>query len=724
MGLYIRKNRWGMRWKWSRECIRNMRHVYSLLLGCLFAVSVCAQQPNDHIFPAAAAARPFISFDSKGFFVDGKRTFLVSAGMEYARVPRALWADRLLRLQRCGFNCVEVYTFWNIHEPREGVFDFKGENDLDAFLKLVKKMGMYAIVRVGPYYCAEWDNGGYPLWLKFKPGLRVREPNFLFEKYVGLFFDRLLPIVSANQIHRGGAVIMVQLENEHPAGWGTDEPNSYFSFLRKKALTLGLEVPYFFSGLHHDNDPAGETLSLRDPARPNPWFSTEFWSVWYNGYGSGDSAARVFGRRTWKIIARGGGGYNYYMAHGGSNFGYTNNDEDAASYDYGAAVGQAGDLRPIYFGFKRAAIFAHSFQDILENSINAASVYKDLTTDSTLKITARSADAGDLIFLDNPGKKNLTAIIKVGGGIPASNITLAPGEIYPLVHNYTINNLMTLNWSLSRIYGLVRQGNTTTILVEAKKGEQTALYFQTSGKPVLSKGNAAFKLTDGNLSLITFSKQSLGPDEFTFEVSGQRVRILVMDVKGMNKTWLTEQPGFSAIISGPSYLDKVQMHNKQLLMNAEHPLKSKNDGPVWLYMENSSTLLKSVNQLDINTNSTINLAPWRKKNASVYAEQGYNDQDWFSSTDPQQMGADGNLTANAWYCTKLDVPTSGKYTMQVDGGDRATAFVDGKKTIDWKVRDGEVTFKLEKGPHILSIFTAHDGRDKLAAYMGPITDVD
>ncbi|HXO74001.1 MAG TPA: beta-galactosidase, partial [Puia sp.] len=408
-----------------------MRHVYSLLLGCLFAVSVCAQQPNDHIFPAAAAARASISFDKNGFFVDGKRTFLVSAGMEYARVPRALWADRLLRLQRCGFNCVEVYTFWNIHEPREGVFDFKGENDLDAFLKLVKKMGMYAIVRVGPYYCAEWDNGGYPLWLKFKPGLRVREPNFLFEKYVGLFFDRLLPIVSANQIHRGGAVIMVQLENEHPAGWGTDEPNSYFSFLRKKALTLGLEVPYFFSGLHHDNDPAGETLSLRDPARPNPWFSTEFWSVWYNGYGSGDSAARVFGRRTWKIIARGGGGYNYYMAHGGSNFGYTNNDEDAASYDYGAAVGQAGDLRPIYYAFKRAAFFARSFASelCLPNAIG---------------------------FLDSAG------------------------EIMPVVHDCALTGTVRLVGNTMPVLGKLG----TTLMVYGKAGNEGILNFLNKGKRI------------------------------------------------------------------------------------------------------------------------------------------------------------------------------------------------------------------------------------------------
>src|ERR1700710_274131 len=125
--------------------------------------------------------------------------------------------------------------------------------------------------------------------------------------------------------------------------------------------------------------------------------STEFWSVWYSGSGSTVKDALVYERRTWKIIAHGGNGYNYYMAHGGSNFGYTNNDEDAAAYDFGAAVGQTGDLRPLYYSFKRAALFATSFQDILENSTDATATYQHLTNDTGISVTARSSPAGDII---------------------------------------------------------------------------------------------------------------------------------------------------------------------------------------------------------------------------------------------------------------------------------------------------------------------------------------
>ena len=72
-----------------------------------FGLTVGSASPahaNDHMFPAAPAAKASIDYDSKGFLIHGKRTFLVSAGMEYARVPHELWRDRLLRLKRAGFN--------------------------------------------------------------------------------------------------------------------------------------------------------------------------------------------------------------------------------------------------------------------------------------------------------------------------------------------------------------------------------------------------------------------------------------------------------------------------------------------------------------------------------------------------------------------------------------------------------------------------------------------
>src|SRR5450759_2834222 len=99
-------------------------------------------QADDGIFPPAPAAKPFIDFDGRGFLINGQRAFITSGSLHYSRVPRAQWRDRMLRFKRAGINTVQTYAFWNLHEPREGKWDFSGDKDLDAFLKTAKALGM------------------------------------------------------------------------------------------------------------------------------------------------------------------------------------------------------------------------------------------------------------------------------------------------------------------------------------------------------------------------------------------------------------------------------------------------------------------------------------------------------------------------------------------------------------------------------------------------------
>ncbi|GAA4322544.1 hypothetical protein GCM10023149_22940 [Mucilaginibacter gynuensis] len=681
----------------------------------LYPAITRAQQVNDHIFKPAPAAKSFIDFDNKGFMVNGKRTFLVSAGLEYARVPRQLWRDRLMRIKRAGFNCVEVYTIWNFHEPVEGKFNFSGDADLDAFLNIVKELGLYSIVRVGPYYCAEWDSGGYPIWLKFKKGLRVREHNALFEQYVDRFFDKLLPIVFKHQINHNGSVILVQLENEHPQGWGTDMPDDYFRHLQTKALSMGMEVPYFFSGLHHASDPAGDG-HLDDAKRPNPWFSTEFWSVWYNQYGAKPADAAVYDRRTWKIIAHGGNGYNYYMAHGGSNFGYTNNDEDAASYDYGAAVGQAGDLRPIYYAFKRASWFSRSFEDVLENSVNDSASYSKIIADTALKVSVRKSPEGSLIFIDNPGKQAITAKLNIDS-VSDFNLNVSPGEIYPLVHQYRLNQQVTLNRALTRIYAIVKQGNTITIITDAEQGARLYLDFTVQLAPDML--SPAFKLTGNRLLLDELMSAIDQPKEYMFETGDQIVRVLAMNRAWTDRTFIDESTGQNLIISGADYIHDVKLKGTQLSVETEAPLLAKEQYPKLLYTANKTINLNETVVPAIAPVKPVALSKWTTKTGWPSATTH-----WTTSANPLPMGADADVTANAWYKTSLKVAATGKYILQVKGNGRGQAFVDGKAAANWKLNEGEVSLNLKKGTHQLTIFTAHDGRDKLAAYIGPLDEVD
>jgi beta-galactosidase len=118
---------------------------------------------NDLMYPSAETARPFIDFDGAGFVINGQRAYLSSGSIHYPRVPPELWHDRLLRLKQANFAAVETYAFWNYHEPQENQFDFTGDKDFGKFLDAAQQLGLYATVRVGPYVCAEWDFGGYPV---------------------------------------------------------------------------------------------------------------------------------------------------------------------------------------------------------------------------------------------------------------------------------------------------------------------------------------------------------------------------------------------------------------------------------------------------------------------------------------------------------------------------------------------------------------------------------
>ena len=716
------------------KCILFSRPAFFTLLFFVFLSKLSAQNVspnpsrNDHIFPSQVAAKSYIDFDGRGFLIHGKRTFIVSAGIEYARVPRGLWHDRLLRIKRAGFNAVEIYTFWNYHEPKEGEFDFSGDQDLDSFLKLVKKMGMYTIVRVGPYYCGEWNFGGFPIWLKFKPGLRVREDNRPFLEAVDNFFNKLIPIVAKNQINRGGSVIMVQLENEHNSAWGTVTPNAYFSSLKNKTLSLGIEVPYYFSGLHPGNDPASNKPSLDDPMRPNPWFSSEYWSVWFSNYGPQPNDSITYDRRTWKILAHGGNGYNVYMAHGGSNFDYNNDRDMAASYDYGAAVGQGGDLRPIYYAFKKAAWFARSFQDILANSQDASSLFQTTINDSALTVTARSSPSGTIVFLDNqeegPVEVQLNAPSALGL-LEAPKLKISADEIMPLILDFPLTADVKIAWAPARIYGMTSQDSTHTLLVHGVPGDSIRLYFTVQQKVNFLSGAESFRVLPSQfLELRTVIFPNM-PTEYSFEVAGKTIRIVVVNSDLAAKSWIVEIGQKKTLVVGPSYAAEAFTKNGKINLRTEHPWNGDIDSIAWVYLADNS-VLRLVAPAKSGTNVLqLHLTEWSTKDAAEAAYPKFNDKRWLQSENPLQMGADGDITANVWYRTNITVPETGIYTLKFSKiRERVALFLNGIRLDSGKAFT-QIDVNLKVGEeNTIALFTAHDGRNKEIFYVGPVDTVD
>ncbi|MFD9130167.1 glycoside hydrolase family 35 protein [Kitasatospora sp. NPDC059571] len=276
-----------------------------------------------------------LTYDSTGFRLDGRPLRILSGALHHFRTRPEQWPARLASLRAMGLNTVETYTAWNVHEPAPGRYEREGE--LGAFLDEAARQGLWAIVRPGPYICAEWDNGGLPGWLTARTGRRTRTSDPAYLAAVDAWFDRLLPAVVERQADLGGPVLMVQVENEY-GSFGSDR--AYLGHLADGLRRRGVTVPLFTSDGPEDHmltggtlpgvpatvnfgsDPEAAFAALRRHRPGDPLFCMEFWNGWFDHWGrphhtrDADEAAGVLRR-----ILAAGASVNLYMAHGGSNFG-------------------------------------------------------------------------------------------------------------------------------------------------------------------------------------------------------------------------------------------------------------------------------------------------------------------------------------------------------------------------------------------------------------------
>ena len=192
--------------------------------------------------PGLAAQTHTFRLGTDEFLLDGKPFRIMAGEIHYQRIPREYWADRLTKVKAAGLNTVGTYVFWNALEPEPGQWDLSGGNDLGAFIRTAQRLGLWVIVRPGPYACAEWDFGGLPAWLLRTPDIKVRcsDPRYMAacESYV----LKIAEVVRDLQVHRGGPVLMVQVENEY-GSFGNDR--EYMLALKGFWDKAGIEVPLY-----------------------------------------------------------------------------------------------------------------------------------------------------------------------------------------------------------------------------------------------------------------------------------------------------------------------------------------------------------------------------------------------------------------------------------------------------------------------------------------------
>ena len=315
-----------------------------------------------------------------GTFTVGKGTFLLNgepfivkaAEVHYPRIPRPYWEHRIKMCKALGMNAVCIYIFWNIHEQKEGQFNFTDNNDVAEFCRLAQRNGMYVIVRPGPYVCAEWEMGGLPWWLLKKKDIRLRERDPYFMERVKIFEQKVGEQLAPLTIQNGGPIIMVQVENEY-GSYGEDKP--YVSEIRDCLRGIyGQELALFqcdWSSNFEKNglDDLTWTMNFGTGAnidqqfrrlgqlRPDaPKMCSEFWSGWFDKWGARHETrpAKDMVDGMDEMLSK-GISFSLYMTHGGTSFGHWAGANspgfapDVTSYDYDAPINEYGQATPKYY---------------------------------------------------------------------------------------------------------------------------------------------------------------------------------------------------------------------------------------------------------------------------------------------------------------------------------------------------------------------------------------
>lgn len=313
-----------------------------------------------------------IKIGKEKFEIDGKEIRIISGAMHYFRTVPQNWEDRLQKMKALGCNAVETYMPWNLHEPKKGKYNFKGMLDVVKFIRTAEKIGLYVIMRPGPFICAEWEFGGLPAWLLKDRNIRLRTSEKTYYGHVEEYLKKVFEILKPLQIHENGPIIMIQVENEYGA-YANDRKylNDLVKLNRKyfkvplftadqpvEHMMRAAQLPGVFTTGNFGSRAKERFPKLRTFQPDGPLMCMEFWVGWFDYWGgshvtrSADSTAQALDE-----MLELDGSVNIYMFHGGTNFGFMNGanrkyqqkyEPTVTSYDYSALLAEDGSITDKY----------------------------------------------------------------------------------------------------------------------------------------------------------------------------------------------------------------------------------------------------------------------------------------------------------------------------------------------------------------------------------------
>ncbi|MEK4508359.1 beta-galactosidase [Paenibacillus anaericanus] len=317
-----------------------------------------------------------LSISGDHFLLDGQPLQLLSGALHYFRIVPEYWRDRLLKLKACGMNTIETYIPWNLHEPEEGRFYFEGIANIEAFVQLAGELGLHVILRPSPFICAEWEFGGLPAWLLADDNMQLRCEDKAYLSKLDAYFDELLPRLQPLLSTHGGPVLALQVENEY-GSFGSDK--AYLNYLKEGMIARGMDVLLFTSDGAEDHMLQGGMIDgvfatvnfgsrakesfakLREYQPTGPLMCMEFWNGWFDHWMKPHHTRPEFEvAETLDEMLTLGASVNFYMFHGGTNFGFMNGanlfdkyEPIVTSYDYDTLLDESGKPTAKFYAVRK-----------------------------------------------------------------------------------------------------------------------------------------------------------------------------------------------------------------------------------------------------------------------------------------------------------------------------------------------------------------------------------
>jgi hypothetical protein len=638
-----------------------------------------------------------VAYDDRSYSLDGNRIWLVSGAIHYYRVPEALWSDRLLKAKRCGLNCVSTHVAWNFHELREGQWDFAGDQDIAKFVKLAGEMGLYVILKPGPYVGGELDGGGLPGWLGTKSGMAYRANNASFIHYFDKYFRHVLARLADLQVTRGGNIVLIQNECEYTLTTMPDR-QSYLDFISQLFRRSGFEIPIITSNLLTELPVAGAVecasgwnhivhrlKQLRGRQPKAPLMASPFWcgepDCWGQPHAKRDDLQAA---RTALEILGCGGQIDYTMWHGGTNFGFWGGRSSRAeswyvttSYDCDAPLAEGGGLTRKYYLTRLVNMLAGSMGSYFAScQADAPGVsIHDATQAFNL-----SGPMGRWAIISSGGRSDIPAVrVSTPSGAEFS-VSLAPLGAVAIPVDLALTPTSRLDWANLMPLGFF--GGKVMVFHGEPGWEAQVSVNGSVVRQTVPEGDATKTVQVGELTLIFINSD------------------LAM------RTWLVS----GSLVFGPEFVGgTVEEISDRSGAKQFHVLPLDSEAPAAPAGGNAPAARKAKPHKP----AAPKLGPWKR--AGVCAEPTDKELQWQRIDRPQDVDKLGAHQGYAWYQIAInqDKPAR-KELFLPDCEDRAALYLNGAPLGVWGRGPGAtrelMSASLHRGPNVITVLADNLGR--------------